>query len=666
MSYYYYKLKCVHCMREIKPENVVYKNQNSYEKGKILEKKGAKPIFGQIMLPKSLYSDSDNKIIDENDAKKKINNYPFFKNNMIISDIPLITEYEYEGKKLKRRCPHCQSLLLDIAGTVPIFNVSMIGFSTVGKTVMLVMQYLASKNYIPNAIDNFIVYGGIVSITANTTHLEKNIKDEIAVASKDFHDNKIILGTTGTIPPPHCMVASYRELGANGGVMPNRMMTCVICFRDVVGESFTTDGNEHRDEFEEMASFCQKSDGIFILSDCTKLKKMYEIATGETMRMDNPVNVLAERISNEIFSQLTAQTKPVVSILSKIDELQAVKNDPKYSSLFLRDGELPRDDQDKRINKHSEVLAEGQNFAYRQGVVWYEDIFNKVNKTTKNMLMFLDNNGVWYNAINAIFENIAYFPVSSIGGDVDFIEVMDDDTFKKEFEKKKEELTETANDETIDENIIPLPVSPEIADMLRKKAKENSVASTQSDKEVKNKIIEEKRITFNKRIISKELKKELDVTQSYTNNEITELEKRKNIRPIEKIKPRCLELPLLYLLMKFGIIPDMSNPENYSVNRRTRSTSGFLGLGIFSSRQTIEETVFSDDKYQKWLNINQQIPVNIEYIEQTYEPDLNSTGTSNADETLPATNNNDEVNLTANSDNTEFDEDDVDNILMSS
>ena len=505
----------------------------------------------------------------------------------------------------------------------------MIGSSTVGKTVMLVMQYLSSKNQLSDSRKNFRVHGGIITIDSNTTHLEDGDIDEIAIASGKFHDDKIILGTTGVIPPPHCMVVNYVKSNKNDEPTSETMTRCVLCFRDVVGESFIADDNEHRADFKQMSNFCRKSDGIFILADCTQLKKMYEISEGKLMRTDHPTNKIAERIRTEIFNKFGAVEKPAVSIVSKIDVLQSVTRDAKYSEIFLEDGHLKENNDDRRIDRHSAALAEGQDFAYDSNKNWYESVFKVINDATRDVLLCLDDYGTWSVAISTTFSNIAYFPVSSLGQEVDFVEVPDENFNRKLAEKKKEyadnkkkERKKKKESEKIsyNQNVVPLPIaSEEYNEWHTNNVQQTSEPNYEeinesyempSDEKIINKLLEEGAFILNKRIILKEHKKKLNV---YTSQKIRELEERDHTDPISKVKPRGLALPLIYLLMKFGIIFDISDLDNYDTIP--------IKKGIVFKKVVGEETRLSDSKYKAWLAKYYQIPIDTSDFSRQYNSD---------------------------------------------
>ena len=445
----YYKIKCVYCLENVPSYSAVYRlNANDLEFGYTERDSDEYNVgedsevddsfFGNAMtgmgggnndmFSSGKDSGSDSEYVTGADLQKhaeavKVINATGLKLPRYISDPEaiekgaLVMGYEvkglkigsklYDGKITKRYCPFCHKRLLAEAGTIPIFTVAMIGNSTAGKTVFLTMQ---AFEYIHGNYDTNVHKGKII-VNWIDSHLDSNETDVIYHTAAKFAETGEFPSTTQVIPPPHCLKVSYRPV-ENGKVGSENTTTCIICFRDAIGELFTQTGEQTSSEnYQRTVQICQRVDGLMVLNDPFALtyvrKKLPEI-TG--VSRDMTAQVAMSGTIQKIFNIIAANAavkKPTVCLMTKSDEL-------------ITYGEK------LGINPNSRVIAPKYNvkyFAGIQGKNWAKDVYNPLLMSTKSVLEKLDQGGNWMSTIDQFFTNAAHIPVSSIGSDIKILDL---------------------------------------------------------------------------------------------------------------------------------------------------------------------------------------------------------------------------------------------------
>ncbi len=444
----YYKIKCVYCLENVPSYEAVYRlNANDLEFGYTERDSDEYNVGDDMDLDDSFFgnamtgmgggndmfssgsdSGSDSQYVNGNELQKhaeavKVINAKGLKlpryvgNADNIEKGALVMGYEvkglkigsklYDGKLMKKYCPHCHKRLLAEAGTIPTFTVAMIGNSTAGKTVFLTMQ---AFEYIHGNYDTNVHKGKII-VNWVDSHLDANETDVIYQTAAKFAETGEFPSTTQVIPPPHCLKVSYRPV-ENGKVGDENTTTCILCFRDAIGELFTQTGEQTSSEnYQRTVQICQRVDGLMVLNDpfaLTYVRKQLPEVVGQSKDMTAQVAMSAtvQKIFN-IIAENAAVKKPTVCLMTKSDELVT------YGEKL-------------GINPNSPVVARNFNVKYFSGIQgrnWAKDVYNRLLMNTKSVLQKLDQGGNWMSTIDQFFTNAAHIPVSSVGSDVKILDL---------------------------------------------------------------------------------------------------------------------------------------------------------------------------------------------------------------------------------------------------
>lgn len=444
----YYKIKCVYCLADVPSYAALYRlNVNDLEFGYTertddgsSSESSDDSFFGGAMsgmgggdLFGSSDSGSDTQFVNGSDLQKhaeavKVINATGLKLPRYVESPDylekgaLVQGYEvkglkignklYDGKITRRYCPHCKKRLLAEAGTVPIFTIAMLGNSTAGKTVFLTMQ---AYEYIHGNY-NSDVHKGKIIVNWVDSHLDSNETDVIYQTAAKFAETGEFPPTTQVIPPPHCLKVNYRQVN-EGQVGDTNITTCILCFRDAIGELFTQTGEQRENEnFQKTVQICQRVDGLLVLNDpfaLTYTRQQLPEVVGSSKDLTKQVAMTAN--VQKIFSILAANAavkKPTVCLTTKSDELFRYR-------------------EKLKINPNAPVINEkysSKYFANIEGKNWAKDVYKPINMSTKATLKKLDQGGNWMDAIDQFFTNAAHIPVSSIGNDVRILDLQLQDT----------------------------------------------------------------------------------------------------------------------------------------------------------------------------------------------------------------------------------------------
>lgn len=443
----YYKIKCVYCLADVPAYSALYRlNANDLEFGYTerdaddynVSEDLDDNFFGNAMTGMGGGNDmfssgsgsSDNaQFVTGNDLQKhaeavKVINAKGLKlpryvgQENCIEKGALVMGYEvkglkignklYDGKITRKYCPHCKKRLLAEAGTIPIFTIAMIGNSTAGKTVFLTMQ---AFEYIHGNYDTNVHKGKII-VNWVDSHLDSNESDVIYQTAAKFAETGEFPSTTQVIPPPHCLKVSYRPV-ENGKVGDENTTTCILCFRDAIGELFTQTGEQTSSEnYQRTVQICQRVDGLMVLNDpfaLTYVRKQLPQITG--VSRDMTAQVAMSGTVQKIFSIIAANAavkKPTVCLMTKSDELVT------YGEKL-------------GINPNSPVVARNYNVKYFAGIPgrnWAREVYQPLTRHTKSVLQKLDQGGNWMSTIDQFFTNAAHIPVSSVGSNVKILDLL--------------------------------------------------------------------------------------------------------------------------------------------------------------------------------------------------------------------------------------------------
>lgn len=445
----YYKIKCVYCLEDVPSYSALYRlNVNDLEFGYTerdsdnysVEDDLDDSFFGNAMTGMGGGNDmfnsgssagGDSQYVTGADLQKhaeavKVINAKglklprYVKSEDCIEKGALVQGYEvkglkigsklYDGKLTRKYCPHCKKRLLAEAGSIPIFTIAMLGNSTAGKTVFLTMQ---AYEYIHGNYDTSVHKGRII-VNWVDSHLDANETDVIYQKAAAFAETGEFPSTTQVIPPPHCLKVSYRPI-TDGQIGDENITTCILCFRDAIGELFTQTGEQTQSEnYQRTVQICQRVDGLLVLNDpfaltFTRQQLPEVIGSSKDLTHQVAMSGTVQKIFS-ILAENAAVKKPTVCLMTKSDEL-----------LYYR--------EKLNINPNSPVINEKINSKYFAipGRNWAKEIYRPITMSTKGTLKKLDQGGNWMDTIDQFFTNAAHIPVSSIGSDVKILDLVVND-----------------------------------------------------------------------------------------------------------------------------------------------------------------------------------------------------------------------------------------------
>lgn len=545
----YYTIKCVHCMERLKSNEVVYKislddmeisktypksNKNdseSFDGGVSISETdpfGGGMGGGSLLGSMGNSSNSSQKymtisqIAQEPDLVESVApiEKPVFVSQKVYNDEKedgsltvgcevkklVIDDTCYDGVFKKRRCPYCKELLLKEAGTMPTYIIGMFGHSTAGKTVFLTMQCFSM---LFNTLNLNVPHGELL-LEYTVSHLESS-RDVILDSANEFETTGLFPSTTGEIPVPHCLIASYRRRRKDGNFQASNTNSCLVSFQDIMGELMTEDitataVRDNEEAYEKMVRFYKKCDGLIIITDPMVLAKP-------------TTSLLHQAIANKATTSSVRQT--MLTISNVLTESRTESEKRPTVSLITKEDTLVANKDTLEISNGNSAIASGFSMAYEPDCGnWAENNFQKINRDTKKLLKYLDNNGSWSKMLETKFVNAVYIPISSIGQNVRIIPV----------------ATEYEDGATgFRDKLVTIDTYNEFHNLSK-------------DEQVKNskKYIEE-------------------------------------APPINLIKSRFIELPILYFMMEFGIIPPMHKSEFYPTQPVNHPIIGIIG-NLFGNR----------------------------------------------------------------------------------
>ncbi len=328
----------------------------------------------------------------------------------------------YTGTLKKRYCPHCKKRLLKEAGQVPILNIGMLGHSSAGKTVFLVMQYYSAIKQKFNRK----IHKGELFIEHVDSHLDIVSNDVIFAKVNSFKTSGEIPGTTQKNPDPHCLRISYRLKKENGEFSNEDVTTCILCFHDIIGELLTND-NPNAEEYMKVANICKKADAFIIVNDPYALEFSRQNLPEHVLKAfgvnDGTIDEMIKKLTNLFDIIGGAVSQPTICLLAKIDDI-----------LFNNNNLM--------IDTAEPALAEDMKSEYfaDKDKNWAVNVYESLSRSSKKILTHLDKGGNWMNTVNQYFTDAIHIPVSSIGSEVKILELP----------KKTEKETDTTKKEEID------------------------------------------------------------------------------------------------------------------------------------------------------------------------------------------------------------------------
>lgn len=595
----YYTLKCVHCMSVIKQEDIVFKavldELEDYEEvaakskenderddsetnsestsfpmednsdidisgmsmggmGKKKRKKSSKSIESvnnakldeEYRTIKSIYEqvgkENIKALTEDVHIPKAVYKDEFVRDGLItglcVDGLYLEGKY-YKGTLKTRRCPYCHKILLRDAGKLPIFLLGLFGHTTAGKTVFLTMQCFLSVKTKKLALD---VPNGRLTFISEKSHLERGEVDTIIDSAEKFKSTGLFPATTQELPPPHCLMVSYRQgqYDANGSFKNSGSdtTTCYISFQDIKGELLGAKFENSSDDkdFRTVVDFFKKVDGIMVFTDPFALNPPTEEADDSiNVHRVNDGDVVVDQmltnfIDHFIENRVEAIQTPTVCILTKEDALYKCALENRIEGLSIT----------------SPTLAPGVDIKYNPKYNWSNDVLRKISDSTQQVVSKLDKSGNWTRVLEDMFTGAIHIPISSIGSDVSIITLPE-----VEVEGKK-----AARDKLVDHD---------------------------------------QRREFNA------------LTDEQKSQKIDAFLKMKS--PVDKVKSRFIELPILYFLMVFGMIPPLHENDYFKADCRLNNQGMVKKLINFFKSQDKEREILQkslDDHYKKWLEDHKQ------------------------------------------------------------
>lgn len=338
---------------------------------------------------------------------------------------------EYRGKFICETfyCPECHKKLLETSGIIPTYIIGMIGQSSAGKTVYLTIQkYLLDGN--SKKFKKEFPRGQIFA-DSELTHLDTEVKsaDEIHNFASRFSEKGRFPPTTQTIPSPHCIRINYKLSGET-----KNSQSCIICFRDVIGERYTSEINraalKEEQSLREMVNIVKNADGLIVLTDpkCFDLENENSVSLEEKEKLQQ----MSENF-RRIFTQ-TENTIPTICVVTKQDELflyaqnrvGKMKNISATSSVIISDFDM----------SYQEENGDTPDLAYQ---------LEQLSEDTKTLALTISEGTKWKDALEAYFSESIYVPISSIGSQCRILETnkyVEEETKKARLLVTKKEFAE--------------------------------------------------------------------------------------------------------------------------------------------------------------------------------------------------------------------------------
>lgn len=222
-------------------------------------------------------------------------------NRQEMNEYGYVNRIVYKGQELTTRlCPNCHKNLVDGAGKFPMFMLSVIGDTNVGKSIYLtVLESMIKKG----AFEAAMVFVG-----------SKEEKDYYQGVTKSvMRDKKMLKATIGKVPP---MTFQFTYTDENG-----KRNSVLITFCDIPGEMC-----RDKDNLEIYGAHLKASSGLMFLIDPTRFKRVRnEIDQKAEIDGSYQTDVI-EAISRFLVSDSYESTCsiPTAVMITKSDTLKSV------------------------------------------------------------------------------------------------------------------------------------------------------------------------------------------------------------------------------------------------------------------------------------------------------------------------------------------------------
>ena len=302
---------------------------------------------------------------------------------------------EINLKSVTRFCPFCKNRIIKDAGVCKIINIGMIGHQSAGKTVYLTIQDYVLFNSSRRQLDNIVgVPRGRLHFHGEFSHLKNGSEDEdiIHMASKRFSEQRKFPDATSSVPEPYCIRVEYRK-----AELPNNLTSCVICFRDILGEAFT---NKEIDDAKKdlVKSYLREADAILLLTD------------PEAFSLNSPVD------SNGDFNNKYSDMKFIISDIFSVFDGSV----PKPSLCMINKEDIIAEYAANKTGKLSNIdpsslmIAEAVSMNYQEGIDMH-DKFYRLSEDTQSVMEDIVSGSWWDTMLETYFSKSVYVPISSIG-----------------------------------------------------------------------------------------------------------------------------------------------------------------------------------------------------------------------------------------------------------
>jgi hypothetical protein len=365
----YYPIVCPHCFIKFDPEEVVFRATHNKESDPeyALQEDDALDRYRSKFNLDSV-----------GEVEAVISPVTIPEENKIYSDHVLVGLTDKHGVQTRRRlCPNCHNELQISAGKVPSNIISIVGATSVGKSVYMTslihtLQHVTASNF--NA--------ACIPMNADLSRRFRTYYED------PIFEQGVMLGATQKIEKMEPFIFNF--VFKDESVAP-----LTLVFFDVAGEGMTD-----RQYMDIYASHIQNSSGILFMVDPLQIKTIRErlmLGLGEDSgdlapRHAEPRDVIITMFENFIGHQDRSKTSiPTAIVLTKSDMLKHLKEE---------DGDY--------INTNSNVFRN----VVHAGYLNLEE-FNNINGEIRRFIEKVDR--PFKDAVDVYFDNAAYFAVSALG-----------------------------------------------------------------------------------------------------------------------------------------------------------------------------------------------------------------------------------------------------------
>lgn len=365
----YYPIVCPHCFIKFDPEEVVFRAAHHKENDPeyALQEDDALDRYRSKFNLDSV-----------GEVEAVISPVTIPEENKIYSDHVLVGLTDKHGVQTRRRlCPNCHNELQISAGKVPSNIISIVGATSVGKSVYMTslihtLQHVTASNF--NA--------ACIPMNAELSRRFRTYYED------PIFEQGVMLGATQKIEKMEPFIFNF--VFKDESVAP-----LTLVFFDVAGEGMTD-----RQYMDIYASHIQNSSGILFMVDPLQIKTIRErlmLGLGEDSgdlapRHAEPRDVIITMFENFIGHQDRSKTSiPTAIVLTKSDMLKHLKEE---------DGDY--------INTNSNVFRN----VVHAGYLNLEE-FNNINGEIRRFIEKVDR--PFKDAVDVYFDNAAYFAVSALG-----------------------------------------------------------------------------------------------------------------------------------------------------------------------------------------------------------------------------------------------------------